>query len=190
MQCPPLCQQPGWCQKISKALKGQQQAWQQLVQRYEKTVYLYAMRMTSNADDALDLTQETFVSVCRSLADFRHDSSFKTWLLRIAHFRIVEFYRRRKWFVDESELEQLDADPSQACPELAFGKLQTQQQLTEIMKRLPFEQKLIVELKIFQQLTFDVIGQQLGMSDNTVKSKFYTALDKLKGLLEGRYDAA
>ncbi len=175
---------------IKKALKGSQSAWQQLISRYEKTVYHYALRMTSNSDDALDLMQETFVSVCRSLPDYRGDSSFKTWLLRIAHFRIIEFYRKRKWFADESELDNVDADPRHTCPELALNNKQTQLQIVRVMKQLPLEQKLIVELKIFQQQTFDVIGQQLGISNNTVKSRFYSALDKLKVLLEANYDAA
>lgn len=175
---------------IRKALKGDQSAWMKLVKRYETCVYQYALRMTSNADDALDLMQETFISVCRSLADFRGDSEFKTWLLRIAHFRTVEFYRRRKWFSDDSEIQQMDAEPEQSCPELAFSNQQIQQQVVGLMKQLPFEQKLIVELKIFQQQTFDSIGRQVGISTNTVKSRFYKALDKLKVLLEASDDAA
>lgn len=175
---------------IAKALKGNQNAWRQLVGRYEQVVYQYALRMTSNADDAMDLMQETFISVCRSLHDFRGDSAFKTWVLRIAHFRTVEFYRKRKWFADESEIQQIDAEPEHACPEFAMDNQQTQKKIMQLMKQLPFEQKLIVELKIFQQHTFDVIGQQLGVSNNTVKSRFYTALDKLKVLLESSYDAA
>lgn len=177
-------------QLIRKALKGNQSAWQQLVKRYESCVYQYALRMTSNADDALDLMQETFISVCRSLADFRGDSEFKTWLLRIAHFRTVEFYRRRKWFADDSEIQQMDAEPEQSCPELAYSNQRVQQQVVVLMKQLPFEQKLIVELKIFQQHTFDGIGRQIGVSTNTVKSRFYKALDKLKIILEADDDAA
>ncbi|MDC2889890.1 RNA polymerase sigma factor [Psychrosphaera algicola] len=175
---------------IEKALKGNQSAWRKLVDRYEKNVYLYALRMTSNQHDAMDVMQETFISVCRSLSDFRGDSSFKTWVLKIAHFRCIEFYRRRKWFADESELQHMDAEPEHSCPELALGNSQSQKQLLTVMKLLPFEQKLIVELKVFQSQTFDTIGQQLGVSTNTVKSRFYTALDKLKVLLEDSYDAA
>lgn len=175
---------------IDKALKGNQSAWKKLVSRYEKCVYQYALRMTSNPDDALDLMQETFISVCRSLKDFRGDSGFKTWVLKIAHFRCIEFYRRRKWFADESELQGMETPPEQSCPELAFGNDQNQRQIMVLMQKLPFEQKLIVELKIFQQQTFDVIAQQLGVSNNTVKSRFYSALDKLKVLMEGSYDAA
>lgn len=175
---------------IRKALKGDQSSWHKLVKRYESCVYQYALRMTSNADDALDLMQETFISVCRSLADFRGDSNFKTWLLRIAHFRTVEFYRRRKWFSDDSEIQQMDAEPEHSCPELAFANAQVQRQVIVLMKQLPFEQKLIVELKVFQQQTFDGIGRQIGVSTNTVKSRFYKALDKLKVLLEASDDAA
>jgi len=175
---------------IHKAINGDQKAWCKLVTRYESCVYQYALRMTSNAEDALDLMQETFISVSRSLPDFRGDSQFKTWLLRIAHFRTVEFYRRRKWFADESELDTMDAEPEQACPEMAFGKDQQQKLVIAYMKKLPFEQKLVVELKMFQQQTFDDIARQLGVSNNTIKTRFYSALDKLKQLMEASYDAA
>lgn len=175
---------------IKKALEGSQAAWQKLVKRHESSLYQYALRMTGNPEDALDLLQETFLSVSRSLRDFRGDSGFKTWLFKIAHFRCVEFYRRRRWFADESELDTVNAEPQHACPELALGTTQQNKALLHLMKQLPFEQKLIVELKVFQQLTFDAIAQQLGISTNTVKSRFYTALDKLKVLLEGNYDAA
>jgi RNA polymerase sigma-70 factor (ECF subfamily) len=175
---------------IQKAIAGNQGAWLKLVKRYEANVYQYAMRMTSNHADALDLMQETFLSVCRSLPEFRGESGFKTWVLRIAHFRCVEFYRRRKWFADESELEQRQAEPEQACPELAFSQKQNQQQLMGLMKQLPFEQKLIVELKVFQHHTFEQIAEHMGISGNTVKSRFYTALDKLRKLMEVSYDAA
>ena len=175
---------------IQKAIQGDQRAWLKLVTRYESCVYQYALRMTSNSADAMDVMQETFISVSRSLPDFRGDSQFKTWLLRIAHFRTVEFYRRRKWFADESELASIDAEPEHACPEMALGKNQQQKQIMAYMQKLPFEQKLVVELKLFQQQTFDDIARQLGLSNNTIKTRFYTALDKLKILMEASYDAA
>ena len=175
---------------IQKAINGNQKAGRQLVQRYESSVYQYAMRMTSNADDAMDVMQETFISVSRSLPDFRGDSAFKTWLLRIAHFRLVEYYRRRKWFADESELAGVDAEPEHGCPEFAFDQKQTQQHVMAYMKQLPFEQKLVVELKVFQQQTFDDIARQLGVSNSTIKTRFYSALDKLKTLMGANYDAA
>lgn len=175
---------------IKKAISGNQRAWNKLVGRYENVVYQYALRMTSNPADAKDLMQETFVSVCRSLAEFRGDSGFKTWLLKIAHFRCIEHYRRRKFFAGEDELANIDAEPEQACPELKLVENQKMNQILSIMATLPFEQKLIVELKVFQQLTFEQIAEQLGISGNTVKSRFYKSLDKLKILLESSYDAA
>ena len=175
---------------ISKAIQGDQKAWLKLVTRYESCVYKYTLRMTSNVADAMDLMQETFISVSRSLADFRGDSQFKTWLLRIAHFRTVEFYRKRKWFADESEMESMDIEPEQGCPEFAFNRKQQQEQIMKYMQKLPFEQKLVVELKVFQQQTFDDIARQLGVSNNTIKTRFYSALDKLKVLMEASYDAA
>ena len=83
-------------QLIAKALQGNTQAWVNLLKRYEKTLYNYGIRMTGKREDALDLMQEVFISVYRNLASYHNEGSFKSWLFRIAHYRCIEFYRRKK----------------------------------------------------------------------------------------------
>lgn len=170
---------------IAKALKGNKSAWLKLIKRYEKGIYNYGLRMLSNPDDARDLMQEVFISVYRNLSNYRGEGSFKSWLYRIAHFRCVEFYRRKKptqGLEDAPEIE----DDSQ-CPEQHTFMLQDGKQLLQAMQHLPLAQKSVVELKFFGNFTFDEIASQLGVSSNTVKSRLYTALDKLKHLLEVEY---
>lgn len=172
-------------QLIKKALAGNKSAWLKLVKRYESGIYHYGLRMTGNRDDALDLLQEVFISVFRNLASYRGEGSFKGWLFRIASYRCVEFYRRKK------PTQGLDDVPEAACealgPEADVFANQDQQQLLQAMQRLPLNQRAVVELKFFGHFTFEEIAQQLGTSSNTVKSRLYTALDKLKVLLEVDY---
>lgn len=169
---------------IQKAIKGNKSAWLKLVKRYEKLVYNYALRMVSNQDDALDLLQDTFLAVFRSLSSFRGDSSFKSWLLKIAHYRCIEFYRRRKATVDIDGIAEAYNEEDEDCPEMAMISLQQGSEIVTAMAILPVNQRLVIEMKFFQFLTFEDIARQLGISTNTVKSRLYSGLGKLKQVLE------
>lgn len=168
---------------INKALAGDERAWHQLVGRYQSMLYFYSLRLLGNPDDARDLLQDVLMVLCRNLAQFRGDSSFKTWLFGIANYRAMDMLRKRKPTTDLSEV----AEPSSCDSQLHEAQLETQQteQLVQQQLRcLPPEQRLIVELRFYQQFTFDEIATQLALSSNTVKSRFYAALDKLKAQLE------
>lgn len=169
---------------ISQALAGKKSAWVSLVKRYEKGLYNYALRMVSNQADAMDLMQDIFMAVFRNLHTYRAESPFKGWLFKIAHYRCIEYYRKKK------PLQSLDDTPEQAdeeskdCPEQALFSQQQTSVLMKTIQKLPIKQKLVVELKFFQQCTFDDIAHHLGISTNTAKSQLYSALDKLKLFLE------
>jgi RNA polymerase sigma-70 factor (ECF subfamily) len=169
---------------VKQALKGKKSAWITLVKRYEKNLYNYTLRMVSNPDDALDLMQDVFMAVFRNLASFRGDSPFKGWLFKIAHYRCIEFYRRKKPTQSLDDTPEQEEQSSDTCPEAHFYSGQQSSALHKALKTLPLNQKLVVELKFFQHCTFDEIAKQLGISVNTVKSRLYSALDKLKDHLE------
>lgn len=162
---------------IRRALKGSERAWLQLVRRHEERVYNHALRMSGNPDDAMDIMQEVFVSVYRNLSSFRGDSRFTTWLFRIAAFRCTDFFRRQRLRGDV--LESTDIEDADAAPDIALEALRDNRELTAMMQRLSGEQRLVVELKYFQHFTFEEIGEQLGISPNTAKTRLYTALQKM-----------
>jgi RNA polymerase sigma-70 factor (ECF subfamily) len=164
---------------VARALKGSNSAWTSLVKRYEKRVYNYALRMVGHPDDALDLMQEVFMGVYRNLPGYRGDGAFPAWLFRIANFRCTDYLRRRRFF-DEYD-DNLDTAPGDVEPEQRALATHANQQIVAALSRLPLEQRQVVELKFFQQFTFDDIGEQLGISPNTAKTRLYTALRKLKG---------
>lgn len=172
-------------QLIEKALDGNKRAWMTLIGRYEKSIFNYGIRMTGNKDDALDLMQEVFISVFRNLTSFQGKGSFRGWIFKIAHYRCIEFYRRKKpnqGLDDVPEIESTEHGPHQSV-EIN----QDNQQLIGAMQHLPLAQKAVVELKFFGQFTFEEIAEQLGISTNTAKSRLYSALEKLKSFMEVSY---
>jgi len=169
---------------IAKALKGNKAAWLKLVKRYEKLVYNYALRMVSDPDDALDLMQDTFLAVFRNLSSFRGESAFKSWMLKIAHYRCIEFYRRKRPTVALDESPEAYNEDAQDCPEMTMMSNQQGDQLLGYMAQLPVNQRAVIEMKFFQFLTFDDIADKLGISTNTVKSRLYAGLAKMKQVME------
>lgn len=167
---------------VKKALKGDERAWFELINRYEVSIFNYGIRMAGNKDDAADLMQDIFLSVYKSLNTYRggNDNSFKCWLFRIAHFRCVEFYRRKRHFTSLDEAPEPSCDKSD--PAHNHGVHHTE--LHSAMQALPLNQKAVVELKFFGQFTLEEIALQLDISANTVKSRLYSALSKLKHSLE------
>ncbi len=172
-------------QLISRAIEGNKRAWLSLIKRYESQIYQYGIRMTGRHEDALDLMQEIFISVFRNLQNYRGEGSFRGWLFKIAHYRCIEFYRRKK------PNQGLDDVPEVECgadgPEQSLHLGQSNQQLVNAMQALPLSQKAVVELKFFGQFTFEEIAEQLGISVNTAKSRLYGALGKLRSILEVEY---
>jgi len=171
---------------IYKALNGSQRAWSKLVRRYQGEVYNHALRMTYSEDDAFDLMQEIFLAVFRNLPGFRGDAKFRTWLYRIASNRSIDFLRKKKHPNSEYDLEKIAAD---TFPDQDLHHLQQNTMVFEMMKKLPAEQRILLELKFFQQFTFEEMSTQLGISSNTAKTRFYNGLNKLKQHTEKNYEA-
>jgi RNA polymerase sigma factor (sigma-70 family) len=166
---------------IKKAQAGHKQAWLTLVKRYEQQVFNQCLRMVNNRDDACDLMQESFVSVFKSLSSFSGDSQFSTWLFKITHARCMDHYRRVKPVLVTEE------EPFDEGLEANLIADVDNQDIHHALKQLPFEQRQIIELKFFQHLTFEDIASVTGLSVNTVKTRLYSALKKMKGHLEVVY---
>ncbi len=179
---------------IEKALGGSQRSWVNLVKRYEGLVYNYCLRMTFNSSDAMDLMQEVFLASYRNLPSYRGQNQFKGWMMRIAANKTTDFLRAR----GRNPLHRAGevTEESYRSPEIHYAAShnpdpaehyqleKTNQKIKNVLDRLPDEQKLVVELKFFQHFTFDEISHQTGTSINTVKTRLYTALNKLKGYSE------
>ena len=181
---------------IEKALGGSERSWVSLVKRYEGLVYNYCLRMTFNRSDAMDLMQEVFLAVYRNLPSYRGQGQFKGWMMRIAANKTTDFLRSRGRnplhragevtddSFDNDGLFQSHASSHTIDPASHLAQTNKNQQIKEVLNKLSDEHKQVVELKFFQHFTFEEISHQTGVSVNTLKTRLYTALNKLKGFSE------
>ena len=177
---------------IAAALNGSALAWEKLVRRYESKIYNHGLRLMGNSSDAMDLMQDVFLGVYRNLHRFRGDAKFSSWIFRIAHNKAIDINRRKRLTTtqirtsDQEELAFLDLVPGETNiePDNMVSEQQRNRQVISMLAKLPLEQRLVVELKMFQSQTFEEIANLQDKSVNTAKTRFYTALKKLKVVSE------
>lgn len=177
---------------IAAALKGSAYAWEKLVKRYESKIYNHGLRLTGNSSDAMDLMQEVFLGVYRNLHRFRGDAKFSSWIFRIAHNKSVDMNRRKRLmttapkFSEEDDGYEFEKYPGRKDfePESRLGESEQNARILKMLNELSSQQRSIVELKIFQSMTFDEIAELQDISANTAKTRFYSALKKLKVVSE------
>ncbi|MGH9558791.1 MAG: RNA polymerase sigma factor [Bryobacteraceae bacterium] len=161
---------------IAKARRGDVEAYNLLVSRWEKRVFNYLWRLVSNREDALDLSQDVFLKAYQNLPKLDDPARFAAWLFRIAHNEAFSLLRKRR---PEGELA---AEPRSAQ---SGGLLPIELSLAVqgALGRLSAEQREAVLLKIYQGFKFEEMAEALGCPVSTVKSRLYTALDVLKTAL-------
>jgi RNA polymerase sigma-70 factor, ECF subfamily len=178
---------------ISKALDGSQRSWERLVRRHETMVYNYCLRMTRNTSDARDLLQEVFLAVYRHLPSYRNEGQFKGWMMRIAANKTMDLLRLRQRSPKTSNDDAADEAvlqwqaPDYHNPDQVYEQSTDNLRIRALLQSLPPEQRLVVELKFFQHCTFEEIAMQTSTPVNTVKSRLYASLQKLKDTLEARH---
>lgn len=176
---------------IEAASRGSARAWDRLVRRYEQRVYNFGLRLTGNPADARDVMQEVFLGVYRSLHRFRGDAQFSSWLFRIAHNKAVDLLRRQRTVAISDVLpEGYDTVSDDARPGPLDEALSDElsERILVLLQSLPAAQRMVVELKLYQSLTFEEIAEMEAISSNTAKTRFYTALRRLRRTLEQEND--
>ena len=174
---------------IAASRKGDVQAFNRLVIKWERRVYNMALRILRDREDATEVAQESFLSAWRGLRNFRQGAKFSTWLYRIVinHCLTRLRYRPPGFYLSltaEEEPGYPDAYLRVAAtqPEVLLREEQRRRVLAA-MERLSPNQRAVVELKFFQELTFEEIGVILDTPQSTVKSRLYSALEVLKSKL-------
>lgn len=179
---------------IEKARSGNMSAFEELISLYEKKIYNYCYRMTDSREDAEDLTQEVFIKVYRGLKSFKGNSSFSTWIYRIAYNTCVDKYRKNKRInvvslnsgndEDAGEIELVSGDP---LPEDEVIQKERYKRLQVHIAALKPEYKTVIILRDIQNYSYEEIAQILQLPLGTVKSHISRAraalCDALKGTL-------
>jgi RNA polymerase sigma factor (sigma-70 family) len=175
---------------ISLVLKGNQQAYADLVGRYQQFVFTTAMKYLQNREDAEEIAQDIFVKVYRSLADFRGTSKFSTWLYTITYNTSVTFLRKKRMAAqsidDEKTFVQLENHESSFSANLIEKKSRVNR-VNEAISQLSPDDAQIISLFYQGEQSLEEIGQIMGLEANTVKVRLHRARHRLKEKLESEY---
>ncbi len=177
---------------VRRAQNDDMRAYDQLMRRYQERIYGTVYHMTSNHEDANDLTQDTFIKAYRVLKSFKGDSSFFTWVYRIAVNRTINFLKQRKNRVQMS-LNDVDFhaenDPdlvalaSDKTPRRDLGLSELQEKLNAAMQKLSEDHRMVVTLHDVQGLSHDEIGEIMDCNVGTVRSRLFYARQQLQAHL-------
>jgi RNA polymerase sigma-70 factor (ECF subfamily) len=172
---------------ISRVLQGEQGLFAQLVERYQQYVFTLVLRFTGNRQDAEEISQDVFVKSYRSLADFRGESKFSTWLFTIVRTSSITFLRKRKLDTistdHEKTLLHLENRESGFKADLIEQKSRHAMVNKAITLLSPDDAQLITLFYKAEQ-SLEEIGLIMGAAPNTIKVKLHRARQRLKDKME------
>lgn len=169
---------------VQEVRNGKRQAFTELMRRHQQKIYWTVRRIVVDHAEADDVTQETFVKAFLSLGDFRGDSSFYTWLYRIAVNMSLNAVRKRQVveYLRESEIINR-LFPQQVNPqqEVEFREVESQLQLA--VATLPEKQRAVFVMRFFEEMSYEEIGKVLKTSVGGLKANYFHALKKVQEFL-------
>ena len=180
-------------QLVEAVLAGDPSAYRGLVERYQSRVFALVVGMVRNREDARDLTQEAFVKAFNNLSRFRLESSFYTWLYRIAMNLAIDHLRKHKnrnhsEFDEQIAARDGDGEVADAhlreSPRRVLERKELQGRILEALDKLSPEHKQIILLQEVEGLSYTEIAETLEVAEGTVMSRLFYARRKLQQLLK------
>lgn len=174
-----------------KAKRGDQNAFEELVLENQNKVYALALRLVNDREEAADLAQEAFVRAWQGLSSFQGESSFSTWVYRLATNVCIDYLRRQKRREEVEPVVSLDdeesgwAEPTdrESDPQLLLEKSERGKALAQGLDKLPDWQRRVLILRGLSGLSYQEIGKALDLDLGTVKSRVARARLSLRKIL-------
>ncbi len=179
-------------QLVVRAMAGEQKAYATLLARYKDSVYYMILKMVHNRDDADDLTIEAFGKAFHNLSRYTPDFAFSTWLFKIALNNSIDFIRKKRLQTTNIEDNNDDENKNFAHniqanvpdPEERYIKDQRALLMRGILDKLNPKYKRLIELRYFDELSYEEIATQLNLPLGTVKAQLFRAKDLLYNILK------
>jgi RNA polymerase sigma-70 factor (ECF subfamily) len=178
---------------IERCTCGDETACAELVSAHQRMVYALALHLLGDRDEALDLSQEVFLRVFRTLASFRGQSALRTWIYRIV---VNQARNRQRWWRRRYRSSQVSLDDhlqqcgdleskTVALPDRLLASKETASKIWQALDRLPFDQRTALILREIDGLRYEEIAFSLGVAVGTVKSRLTRARQALRAELLG-----
>ena len=177
---------------VRQALAGNQAAYQELLQRHQKVIFTVVSKLVRNREEARDLVQETFMKAFGSLATYREEYQFSTWLHRIASNCAIDFIRKKK--IEALSLDQpiqtkdsqvtLEVPDWSANPEAEWVEKQRSLTIQEAIDSLPQGYKEVILYRHKEEKSYQEIAVILGIPVGTVKARIFRGRELLKKKLK------
>ncbi len=182
---------------IKKCKRGEEAAFEKLLNRYRGAIFSLCFRMTRHPEDARDLAQEIFIKVFSLLDRYDEEYAFSSWLFRIATNHCIDYLRRNRLrFLsldgstrsddEEIELQLPDSGPR---PDTVLQRKEALERLDEVITELPPHYRVITLLRHDQELSYEEIANILDLPLGTVKARIHRARNMIQQMLKNRsYD--
>jgi RNA polymerase sigma-70 factor (ECF subfamily) len=180
---------------VTRAKEGDQNAQGKLVQLWYKRIYNFGYKFFMDHDLAMEISQKTFISMCKNLSGLQDNARFKSWLYKIAVNYCREEARKKKgdrslsfdvvWNRDSEDSPKWESTSQRHDnPESQLHRSELAEILQKALGELNVEQREVVIMKEYEGLKFREIAEVLNISENTVKSRMYYGLDGLRKILD------
>ncbi|MEP7168600.1 MAG: sigma-70 family RNA polymerase sigma factor [Bacteroidota bacterium] len=173
--------------------KGDQKAYAELMSLYKDSIYFMLLKMVNNRDDADDLTIEAFGKAFKNIKQYTPDYAFSTWLFKIATNNCIDFIRKKRkqtlsidksFDTDEGGDLKIDVRSELPDPSEDLMKKEKVERMHEVVEKLKPRYKQLVELRYFQELSYEEISDQLRLPLGTVKAQLFRAREFLYQIMK------
>jgi RNA polymerase sigma-70 factor (ECF subfamily) len=177
---------------VASAVAGHEGGFEELVRRYQRPISAYVYRMVGDYDAALDLTQEIFIKVYGSLARYRSEFKFSTWIYKIAHNCAVDHLRRHNGREQslvgglEGDTYELPIESKRPSPEQESERRERRIEIEGVVRSLPAVYRELIILRHSQDLTYEEIVEVTGLPLGTVKNRLFRAREMMRQQFVGR----
>jgi RNA polymerase sigma factor (sigma-70 family) len=182
---------------VQRALKREEKAYTELMDRYRESIYFMLLKMVNNKDDADDLTIEAFGKAFKRLGQYTPQFAFSTWLFKIASNNAIDFIRKKRikalsldsgFRNEDGDSMEIGISDDQPDPIQSLERQERIERMREVVTRLKPRYRQLIELRYFEEFSYEEIAEDLDLPLGTVKAQLFRARDFLFQIMKNTRD--